>query len=113
MSSRRIFSIIIAIVVAVIFVVCIRNFLIARSETASAPCINYLRQIDAAKNQWMLDKGKTTNDVPKWDDILPYLRKPEIPKCPDGGTYTIGRIGQPPTCSIGGREHALPQGEGQ
>lgn len=113
MSKKRIFPIIATVLVAVILVVSIRAFLIARSEKASAPCINNLRQIDAAKNEWKLENGKTTNDVPTWNDILPNLGKSQMPVCPDGGTYTIGRIGQPPTCSIGGREHTLPKGEGQ
>jgi hypothetical protein len=113
MSRRRIFPIIATLFVAVVLIVSIRAFLIARSETASAPCINNLRQIDAAKNQWMLENSKTTNVVPIWADILPYLSKSQMPTCPDGGTYTIGRIGEPPTCSIGGRNHTLPEGEGK
>ena len=101
---------------AVVLAVGIQSFLIARSEKASAPCINLLRQIVAAKDQWALEKGKKTNDVPSWDDIRPYFPSVwtnTIPVCPDGGTYTIGRIGEFPTCSIGRRGHTLPKGEGQ
>lgn len=69
-------------------------------------CINYLRQMDGAKQQWALENRKTVNDVPTEKDITPYLRG-GIPKCPGGGSYTLGAAGVAPTCSIAG--HALPQ----
>ena len=70
-------------------------------------CINRLRMIDAAKQEWGLEHHKTTNDVPTWDSIRFYLRRDgAIPTCPAGGTYTIGRLDQDPTCSY--PEHKLP-----
>src|SRR5215471_2882162 len=62
-------------------------------------CINNLRQICMAKEQWAKESHKTTNDAPTWDDLRGYL-KPKPWKCPNGGTYTIGRIGELPICSI-------------
>jgi len=77
--------------------------------SASSVCIGHLREIDAAKQQWALENKKTANDVPTWDDIIPYLgRGAQIPRCPQGGTYKIGRVGDPPTCSIGGPGHSIP-----
>ena len=87
-------------------------FINARSETAANGCVIHLREIAALKEQWGLDHQKTTNDVPTWDDLRPYMRPANadwIPHCPSGGVYTIGRLGEPPTCSIGGRDHTLPQ----
>lgn len=69
-------------------------------------CINNLRQIDAAKNQWALEKGKKSGDAVTEADIKPYLRGGVLPRCPAGGTYTIGKVGENPACSIAG--HALP-----
>ena len=67
------------------------------------PCINILRRIDAATETWAREMGKTTNDAPAWDELRPYLsRDGKIPKCPEGGTYTLGRRGTPPTCSYPG-----------
>jgi len=76
-------------------------------EQALNACINYLRQMDGAKQQWALENRKTVNDVPTEKDISPYLRGGILPKCPGGGTYTLGAAGVAPTCSIAG--HALPQ----
>jgi len=72
-------------------------------------CINNLRQIDAAKNEWALEKGKANGAPVTEDDIKPYIKldaNGNLPKCPTGGTYTIGKVGEKPTCSISG--HVLP-----
>jgi len=74
-------------------------------------CVNNLRQIQSAKEQWMLEWGKTTNDVPTWADLNPYMgrtgdAKSEI-HCPAGGIYTLRSVGEKPTCSIGGPSHTL------
>ncbi len=84
--------------------IAIPNFVKARATSQQNACINNLRQLDAAKNQWALEKGKTATDVPTKEDLLPYLGK--WPACPQGGTYTINAVGEPPTCSI--PNHALP-----
>jgi chromosome segregation ATPase len=70
-------------------------------------CINNLRQIDAAKQQWALENDKTADAIPPAQDLLPYLSNMVFPVCPSGGTYTINAVGVPPTCSVSG--HVLPQ----
>jgi chromosome segregation ATPase len=70
-------------------------------------CINNLRQIDAAKQQWALENDKAADAIPPAQDLLPYFRGGTFPVCPSGGAYTINAVGVPPTCSILG--HVLPQ----
>jgi septal ring factor EnvC (AmiA/AmiB activator) len=70
-------------------------------------CINNLREIDAAKQQWALENNKTAGAVPTAQDLLPYLADGLFPVCPSGGIYTINAVNVPPTCSIPG--HVLPQ----
>ena len=36
-------------------------------------CINNLRQIDAAKQQWALENSKTDDDIPTALELLPYF----------------------------------------
>jgi outer membrane lipoprotein-sorting protein len=69
-------------------------------------CINNLRQIELAKKMWALDKGKKDGDLVTEDDIKSYLADGNLPKCPSGGKYTIGKVGEKPTCSTAG--HFLP-----
>ena len=89
---------------AMLAAIAVPNFIKARTVSQQNACINNLRQIDAAKNQWALEKGKKPTDTPTMDDLKLYLGK--IPHCPAGGTYTINAVGQPPECSIPG--HKLP-----
>ena len=64
------------------------------------PCLNNLRQIDAAANQFALEKGKRTGDPIDFpNDLTPYIKK--TPVCPAGGTYSLKRVGEDSTCSIG------------
>jgi uncharacterized protein (DUF3084 family) len=70
-------------------------------------CINNLRQIDAAKQQWALENDKAADAIPTALELLPYFQDGIFPMCPSGGTYTINAVGVPPTCSVPG--HALPQ----
>jgi outer membrane lipoprotein-sorting protein len=78
-------------------------------ESQRNACINNLRQIDAAKNQWALENNKKAGTVVTEDDVKPYIKLDadgNLPKCPSGGTYTIGKVGEKPTCSTAG--HFLP-----
>lgn len=68
-------------------------------------CINNLRQIDAAANQFALEH-ELTNGAPINfpNDLTPYIklnRDGKIPPCPQGGTYHITKVGEIPTCSLG------------
>ena len=70
-------------------------------------CINNLREIDAAKQQWALENDKNAGAIPTAQDLLPYLADGLFPVCPSGGSYTINTVNAAPTCSIPG--HVLPQ----
>jgi hypothetical protein len=96
-------------VVGLLSAIAIPNFVKARTTSQQNACINNLRLIDAAKQQWALEKGKKATDTPETSDIQPYLgrgEKGEMPTCPAGGTYTYGTVGEKPTCSVPG--HVLP-----
>ena len=86
--------------------IAIPNFVKARETSMMNACINNLRQIDAAKNEWALEHSKKTGDTPTAQDLTPYFKNGAFPICPAGGTYTIGPVGENPTCSVSG--HKLP-----
>lgn len=114
MTKRARISVIVILgLLLVIFVGLLPAFIKARSTSAVIPCLGNLQKIDVAKNQWALEHHKTEQDTPTWDDIRPYLParwSNSIPVCPDGGAYTLGRVGESPTCSLGDKEprHKLP-----
>jgi hypothetical protein len=68
-------------------------------------CINFLRQIDGAKQQWALEKNQTDDAVPTVRNLLPYLKDGVFPACPDDGTYSMNAVDEFPGCSVPG--HAL------
>src|SRR6266700_4949715 len=103
MSKRSVKALVALAVGAVILVLGICWFIQARTTSAVNACINNLRQIDGAIQQWALDRQATTNSFVTWNDIRPYLAREQsspLPRCPQGGTYTIGRVVGPPRCSI-------------
>jgi hypothetical protein len=76
----------------------------------SAPvnsCINNLRQIDGAKQQWALETKASSNATPTWADIRPYLGRgsDDWVYCPAGGFYILHDVSSAPTCTIKG--HSL------
>jgi len=100
----KVFIVVLVAIAVVVLAVTVPSFFKARQTRAVCACINSLRIIDAAKNEWMLEYHKTTNDMPTWDDLRPYCWSNRIPVCPDGGIYTLGRVGQLPVCSLGDKE---------
>ena len=71
-------------------------------------CVVNLQYIDECKKNW--EDDTKTNVIPTWDDLRPFfppMWSNHIPTCPSGGTYTIGRAGEPPKCSIGGPGHSV------
>ena len=67
-------------------------------------CINNLRQIDGAKEQWALE-NHIESGKPSIDKEIDAYLKGGRPKCPQGGTYTYGKVDEPPRCSI--KDHTL------
>ena len=99
-----------------VIVFVIPNLIRVTYETGANTCINNLRQIEAAKEQWALERNAKTNDVITENDIKPYIKldsSGNLPKCPAGGTYIIGRVGEDVKCSIGTsawpNNHVLPE----
>jgi hypothetical protein len=80
------------------------HYLIFRSDPAYA-CINNLRQIDAAANEFALVAHLTNGDAIHFpDDLTPYIKlnsAGKIPSCPSGGIYSIQKVGVLPVCSLG------------
>jgi len=107
-------------VVACLFIgfivaIVIPTFMRARLTRSENACINNLRLIDGAKQQWALEYRKLNSDIPTFNDLRPYVGSgaaSELPRCPLGGTYIIGCIDEDPKCSIGSaawpNEHVLP-----
>ena len=86
----------------------------SRTSPANA-CINNLREIDAAAQEFALEKRKTNGEAINYpNDLTPYIKlgkDGKLPSCPQGGVYSIKKVGFVPTCSLGTNvipAHVLP-----
>jgi hypothetical protein len=103
LSNKAITGICLAGVFVFLLVIAIPNFIKARSTPASNPCLNNLRQLDGAKDQWAVENKKSPTDIPAWEDIVGtdlYLKTK--PVCPKNGTYKLNAVSQKPTCTVPG-----------
>jgi prepilin-type N-terminal cleavage/methylation domain-containing protein len=97
---------IVVAIIGLLAAIAIPNFVKARATSQANACINNMRQIDAAAQQWALEKGKTSGTtITMATDLTPYVKLNSagvIPPCPAGGTYTVATVGTTPsvTCSL-------------
>ena len=104
------------LLIGLLFAAAIPNFIKPHAHYAENACVNNLRQIATAANQFALEKGLKTGDKIDFpSDLTPYIKlnsAGQIPSCPADGTYHISKVGEPPTCSLGTTvtpAHGLPQ----
>jgi prepilin-type N-terminal cleavage/methylation domain-containing protein len=106
---------IVVAIIGLLAAIAIPNFVRARATSQANACINNLRQIDAAANQFALEAKKKAGDaITLTTDLTPYIKLNSaglIPACPAAGTYSLATVGPSPTCSLGSTvtpTHALP-----
>jgi prepilin-type N-terminal cleavage/methylation domain-containing protein len=107
---------IVVAIIGLLAAIAIPNFVRARTTSQKNACINNLRQIDGAKQQWALETKATTNAAPASTDIQPYMGRGNLgtlPSCPADSSatfttsYTIGDVQTAPVCNIDGVNHVL------
>ena len=99
---------IVVAIIGLLAAIAIPNFVKARQTAQKNACINNLRMIDGAKEQWALENRAPSGGAVTEDGatgVNSYIKGNARPICPGGGTYTFGNVGDPPTCSVAG--HAM------
>jgi hypothetical protein len=91
------------------------NFIRNGYPSSANSCINNLRQIDAAAQEFALETRKTNGEALNYPaDLTPYIKLNKygkIPPCPSGGIYSIKKVGDSPICSLSNTvtpAHVLP-----
>jgi prepilin-type N-terminal cleavage/methylation domain-containing protein len=102
---------IVVAIIGLLAAIAIPNFVRARTQSQKNACINNLRQVDGAIQQWALENKKDPAATVGYSDIKDYLKNSVI--CPAGGTafsdsYGITSVGAKPTCKKDTTNHVLP-----
>jgi len=106
---------IVVAIIGLLAAIAIPNFIKARTTSQKNACINNLRQIDGAEQQWALELKQPGSATPAYADISAYMRNAVV--CPAGGatatfasSYTLAVVGGPgkPLCQVVAGSHILP-----
>lgn len=106
---------IVAALIGLLAAIAVPNYVRAHTTSKMNVCINNLRLIDNAKQQWAQDTKQGTNAAPQYSDISGYMKS--LVTCPAGGlnatfasSYNIRVIGAQPECRIVPLTHVSPGG---
>ena len=107
---------IVVAVIGLLAAIAIPNMVHARTSAQTNACINNLRQIDGAKQEWALEYGKGQAVRPNNAALQPYLGRGKngaLPVCPLDAqqrydtSYNTGTLQVIPACFISPTNHLL------
>jgi len=106
---------IVVAIIGLLAAIAIPNFVKARTTSQMNACINNLRQMDGATQEWALETKQPAGASVVQSQITPYIKldsNNNLPGCPGGGSYAAGWAADAhPTCSLSSQTfapHALP-----
>jgi len=105
---------IVVAIIGLLAAIAIPNFVRARTTSQQNACINNLRQLDGAVQQYALENRLASTSSYTLSVLKPYIKldsTSNIPGCPGGGNYsTGGQVTNAPTCTLStaAQPHKLP-----
>jgi len=107
---------IVVAIIGLLAAIAIPNLIRSRETSEMNLCIDNLRMLDGAKQQWALEKGQISTSVPQSSDIQPYLGRGNgvLPVCPldpnlsFDTSYNLLDCQTRPVCLILSSTHFLP-----
>ena len=95
---------IVVAIIGLLAAIAIPNFVKSRATSQQNACINNLRQMDGAMQEYALENKLGSTASYALSNLLPYIRQTtggNLPQCPGGGSYTAGStVTNGPTCSL-------------
>jgi len=109
---------IVVAIIGLLAAIAIPNFVKARTTAQTNACINNLRQIDAAIQQWALENNASATTAVNATAITPYLGRGANGNlssvfCPAdtakafASSYNISDVATKPTCKINANTHVI------
>ena len=105
---------IVVAIIGLLAAIAIPNFVRARTTSQKNACINNLRQLDGAVQQYALENKLPSTGTYAMSDLNAYVKLTSagtIPECPAGGAYAAGAtVADVPTCPniVTLTDHVLP-----
>ena len=103
---------IVVALIGLLAAVAVPTFVRARTTSQKNACINNLREIFSATQQWALEMRQSPNATVGFTDIQPYLKNSVT--CPSGGatatfasSYALVDVTTLPTCKVDSGSHIL------
>jgi len=93
---------IVVAIIALLAAIAVPNFLRARKRSQATRCLEDLRMIDSANDQYAIENNKSTGDAVAWADIQNYLKTGSVlynstgtdmfGNAYNGGTFSVDSI---------------------
>jgi prepilin-type N-terminal cleavage/methylation domain-containing protein len=110
---------IVVAIIGLLAAIAVPNFLKARATSQQNACINNLRQISTAVQEWAMETGQAATATPTATAITPYLGRgvngslqsvvcPLDPLKAFASSYTMTTVDTAPTCAINGTGQVDP-----
>jgi prepilin-type N-terminal cleavage/methylation domain-containing protein len=103
---------IVVALIGMLAAVAIPNLVKARSQSQVNACLNNLRKIDDATQEWALEHLQGPSSTVTFPDIQPYLKSAVL--CPAAGanatfatSYLLTTVSNAPSCQISPLSHIL------
>lgn len=102
------------VILGVLLAIAVPNFIAIRANVQRDMCVNNLRQLKIAKEQWALENNKLDNDTPTAADLNSYIKDgTNSLVCPQDAnksfstSYNINNMATNPACKISPGQHNL------
>jgi prepilin-type N-terminal cleavage/methylation domain-containing protein len=92
---------IVVAIIGMLATMAIPNYMGSRAAAQRTTCINNLRLVDGAVQQWATERKRDDGEAVTYTDISGYLKHPVV--CPSGGTtfadsYALTTVEAPAVC---------------
>jgi len=97
---------IVVMIIGLLAAIALPSFQRARDQARAKSCVNSMRLIEAAKDQYSIEFGTATSVVIPDADLAPYMKGGVMATC-QTGTITANGVDINPSCTLVGEGHEL------
>ena len=105
---------IVVAIIGLLAAIAIPSFVKARETSQKNACINNLRQIDGAKQQWAIEENQASTAQPAWTEVSAYIKGgtlkcycPQDPAKVCSSSYTLNTVNTDPSCQMDSPNHNM------